>query len=327
LIIKPASASDLSEIQALLVRTWHSTYDSIYGVEKVSDITSKWHSVASLKQHIEKPMSFFLVAQLDGKVVGTSLATGSPDGTVKLNRLYVDPDAQRTGVGSELLASTLMAFPNMQSIDLEVEPQNTKAIAFYRNNGFEVTGTTPNCGGNSGIAAIAMHSLFNYSEQRQAVMFRPVRDSDAQGLLGLIALCFADYPGCFVDPHDDLPDLVRPTQSKLAREGAFHVVEDARGHVAACVGVDFASDGVAELHRLYVRPDMRGQGLGKLLTARMEAFAIARGASRMILWSDTRFVTAHRLYAKLGYAQGITRSLGDISMSREFFFEKALSAP
>ncbi len=158
-------------------------------------------------------------------------------------------------------------------------------------------------------------------------LIRPVRDADAQGLLGLIALCFADYPGCVVDPHDDLPDLVRPTQSKLALEGAFEVVEDAHGHVAACVGVDFPESGVAELHRLYVRPDRRGQGLAKILTARMEDFARARGATRMILWSDTRFATAHALYAKLGYAQlEYTRSLGDISRSREFGFEKALSA-
>jgi putative acetyltransferase len=157
-----------------------------------------------------------------------------------------------------------------------------------------------------------------------AAVIRPVRDSDAQGLLGLIALCFAGYPGCFVDPHDDLPDLVQPTQSKLALEGAFDVVEDARGHVAACVGVDFPQSGVAELHRLYVRPDVRGQGLAKLLTARMEAFAQVRGAQRMILWSDTRFGTAHGLYAKLGYIRGVTRSLGDVSRSRELFFEKAL---
>jgi putative acetyltransferase len=153
---------------------------------------------------------------------------------------------------------------------------------------------------------------------------RPVRDADAQGLLGLIALCFAEYPGCFVDPHDDLPDLVRPTQSRLAQEGAFDVVEDGRGHIAACVGVDFPEPGTAELHRLYVRPDMRGQGLGKLLTARMEAMARAQGAKRMILWSDTRFTTAHALYLKLGYSQGLSRSLEDISRSREFSFGKAL---
>jgi putative acetyltransferase len=157
------------------------------------------------------------------------------------------------------------------------------------------------------------------------LLIRPVRDDDAQDLIGLITLCFAEYPGCFFDPHGDMPDIVQPAQSRLAREGQFLVVEDARGRIAACIGVDFPENGTAELHRLYVRPDTRGRGVAKLLTLRVEDFARERGASRVILWSDTRFIKAHALYEGLGYTRGlITRSLGDISFSREFFFEKAL---
>jgi GNAT superfamily N-acetyltransferase len=158
------------------------------------------------------------------------------------------------------------------------------------------------------------------------VAVRPVRDDDAQDLIGLITLCFAEYPGCFFDPHGDMPDIVRPAQSRLAQEGQFIVAEDARGRVAACIGVDFPDSATAELHRLYVRPDMRGKGLAKLLTLQMEDMARERGASRMILWSDTRFTKAHALYAGLGYRRGVSRSLGDISLSREFFFEKPLEA-
>ncbi len=153
---------------------------------------------------------------------------------------------------------------------------------------------------------------------------RPVRDDDAQDLIGLITLCFAEYPGCYFDPHGDMPDIVRPAQSRLAREGLFLVAEDERGRACACAGVDFPETGVAELHRLYVRADFRGRGLAKLLTRRLEDHGRERGASRMILWSDTRFTNAHRLYLALGYGQGHTRSLGDISHSREFFFERAL---
>jgi GNAT superfamily N-acetyltransferase len=154
---------------------------------------------------------------------------------------------------------------------------------------------------------------------------RPVRDADAQDLIGLITLCFAEYPGCFFDPHGDMPDIVRPAQSRMATEGVFLVVEDATGRVCACVGLDVPEPGAAELHRLYVRPDMRGRGLGKELTRRMEDQARARGATRMILWSDTRFANAHAMYERLGYVRGgATRSLGDISLSREFVFSKRL---
>jgi len=140
-------------------------------------------------------------------------------------------------------------------------------------------------------------------------VIRPVADSDRQDLFGLIAVCYADYPGCFVDPHDDLPDLRVPSTSYDRTGGAFWAVEDERGRVCACVAVDFPESGTAELHRLYVRPDQRGMGLG----------------SRIVLWSDTRFVTAHRLYTRLGYVQGEEqRQLADISRSAEYRFEKAL---
>ena len=156
-------------------------------------------------------------------------------------------------------------------------------------------------------------------------VIRPVADGDRQDLFGLIAICYADYPGCFVDPHDDLPDLRAPGSSYTKTDGAFWVVEDERGRVCACVAVDFPEAEIAELHRLYVRPDRRGMGLGSRLVRQAEAHARNRGASRMILWSDTRFVTAHRLYTRLGYVQDEgKRQLGDISQSVEYLFEKAL---
>jgi putative acetyltransferase len=156
-------------------------------------------------------------------------------------------------------------------------------------------------------------------------MIRPVIDADAQDLFGLLSLCYAEYPGCFVDPHDDLPDLISPASSYAATEGAFWAVEDERGRVCACVAVDFPESGTAELHRLYVRSDRRGQGFGSLLVRQAESHARARGADRIVLWSDTRFTTAHRLYKRLGYTQiDGQRQLTDISKSAEYRFEKAL---
>jgi putative acetyltransferase len=165
---------------------------------------------------------------------------------------------------------------------------------------------------------------------------RAAVDADAQDLFGLLTLCFAEYPGCYTDPHDDLFDLVKPGHWKERRGsddrllgGEFLVVEDERGRVCACIALDFPkldADGtpVAELHRLYVRADQRGRGLAARLVAHVETMARDAGARRMELWSDTRFETAHRLYERLGYARGGSRPLGDISNSTEFFFAKAL---
>jgi putative acetyltransferase len=154
---------------------------------------------------------------------------------------------------------------------------------------------------------------------------RLAADRDAQDLFGLLALCFAEYPGCFVDPHDDLPDLRAPGASFEKRGGAFWVLEDESGRIRACVAVDFPEAGAAELHRLYVRPDQRGRGLGASLVRHVERHAREQGVQRIFFWSDTRFTTAHRLYERMGYAQVPgERDLGDISNSVEYRFEKDL---
>nr|WP_246215946.1 GNAT family N-acetyltransferase [Microvirga makkahensis] len=116
---------------------------------------------------------------------------------------------------------------------------------------------------------------------------------------------------------------LRAPGSPRPNDGAFWVAEDASGRVCACVSIDFPEAGTAELHRLYVRPDQRGKGLGSFLVQAVEHHARERGATYMFLWSDTRFTDAHRLYGKLGYKRtDRRRDLGDISGSSEYHFEK-----
>jgi GNAT superfamily N-acetyltransferase len=154
---------------------------------------------------------------------------------------------------------------------------------------------------------------------------RPARDEDAQDLFGLLTLCFAEFPGCFIDPHDDLADLLRPAHAFAERKGHFWVVDDARGRVCACVALDHPEAGAAEMHRLYVRPDRRRTGLGQALVEHGERQARFGGAALLVLWSDTRFDAAHRLYERLGYVRtGHARELNDISRSTEHRFEKPL---
>lgn len=328
--IRPATIADLPAVRDLLVATWHATYDAVYGAEEVSAITSRWHSIEALERQLGSENSAFLVAQASGALIATAYARAVDAQTAELSRLYVLPHQQGTGAGKALLLACARAFPKAKIMRLEVEPSNTRAIAFYARFGFIERARTATCGGDAVAAKAALVM------EAPLPLLRTARDDDAQDLFGLLSLCFAEYPGCFVDPHEDLPDLVRPGHWHERRAksddnadgwllgGEFLVVEDERGRVCACVAVDFPEGSVAELHRLYVRPDCRGRGLARRLTAHAEALARAAGAKRMILWSDTRFTKAHALYASLGYLRGPTRALGDISNSREYFFERAL---
>lgn len=157
--VRTATESDISAIRELLAVTWHATYDGILGVDRVNAIAASWHTPEALKLRVNRKDGEFLVAD-DGKRLG-GMAYAAPDhdrdGVINFSQLYVHPDFQRQGIGRDLFAEIETCFPHAKRLSLEVEPENTGAIAFYRAHGLEETGRTENCGGcGTGIPAIIM---------------------------------------------------------------------------------------------------------------------------------------------------------------------------
>lgn len=155
--IRTAGERDLPAVQKLLGICWHDTYDAIYGPERVSAITSDWHSMASLKARLAKPYSEFIVAEGGNGIVGMAYASQSEPAFVMLHQLYVLQEAQGQGLGAEMLGEIEAAFPDATAMRLEVEAANAKAVGFYERQGFETVSRTENCGKEqSGIAALLM---------------------------------------------------------------------------------------------------------------------------------------------------------------------------
>jgi ribosomal protein S18 acetylase RimI-like enzyme len=154
--VRTASERDLQAVRGLLVETWHATYDSIYGAERVAAITDDWHSLPSLKRRLDQPNSEFLVADDGTQLGGMAYAAADAEGTsVTLRQLYVRPSFQGRGIGGMLLDEIIESFPDATLFRLEVEEANAKAIGFYVSQGFEQAGRTANCGAEgSGIPAL-----------------------------------------------------------------------------------------------------------------------------------------------------------------------------
>ncbi|WP_275790726.1 GNAT family N-acetyltransferase [Pararhizobium gei] len=162
--VRTASERDLAKVSALLGETWHATYDVLYGVDKVTELTEKWHSLPALKARLARKNAEFVVADSGKDIGGMGYAAMSETRTktAVLHQLYVLPKFQRQGIGREMFAELETCFPDAEIMQLEVEPQNRQAIDFYQAHGFVKTGETASCGdAQSGIPAIVMEKPLN----------------------------------------------------------------------------------------------------------------------------------------------------------------------
>jgi ribosomal protein S18 acetylase RimI-like enzyme len=141
ILIRAAEPTDVEAVRSLLVETWHDTYDSLIGAEKVTEITNSWHSIENLSRQLTMPDASFLVAVEDGAIVGHILATAQKPPLLTLSRLYVRPDRQRLGIGTRLIDASIRRHPQSAKLLVEVEAGNSKGLSFYLREGFQSVNT------------------------------------------------------------------------------------------------------------------------------------------------------------------------------------------
>jgi len=150
-------------------------------------------------------------------------------------------------------------------------------------------------------------------------VLRATVPTDLSGIHALIGGIYADY-GFAMDFAGCERHLVEPGPYARATGGEFWVVED-QGTVRGTVGVLLHGD-AGELKSLYVHRTLRRHGWGRTLVTKVIDYTEAAGKPRTILWSDTRFLDAHRLYESMGFARRGMRELHDLYDSKEILFER-----
>jgi len=133
---------------------------------------------------------------------------------------------------------------------------------------------------------------------------RPARFGDLDDLVRLLSLLFSIEADFQPDPERQRRGLALMLSDPGQR--AVLVVERegrVRGMVTAQLVVSTAEGGASALvEDMVVDEAERGHGLGRLLLQAIEAWAAARGATRLQLLADRENAPALAFYARLGWA-------------------------
>jgi putative acetyltransferase len=129
-----------------------------------------------------------------------------------------------------------------------------------------------------------------------SIAIEPPRTPEIEDLLRLgDEFAFSLYPAesCYLL---DVSELERPGVTVF-------VGRDSAGRALGMAALVEKSDGTAELKRMFVHEDARGQGLASALMDRLEAAASAAGVHTIQLETGPLQLAAIALYERRGYAR------------------------
>ena len=145
ILVKKLVEEDAEIVQEIATASWNYTYKGIYDNEYIEHWLTDHYSLEGIKKDIKKSISdeglLFLGAFLDSLCIGFIECKFS-QGEADLLRLYIRPEKLGQGYGKALLqhAENLLVKHSMKKCILEVNRNNSRAITFYKNFGFRITG-------------------------------------------------------------------------------------------------------------------------------------------------------------------------------------------
>lgn len=145
--------------------------------------------------------------------------------------------------------------------------------------------------------------------------------AEAPAVIELIHRVFDEY-GFIWAPEEEFWDLLGAEFPYLEPRGALWVARDAAGRIVGSIAAERIDAATVEFHRLYLDAHLRGAGHGRRLMLEALAWARRAGCRDAVLWSDTRFDDAHRLYERLGFRRSGERALDDVNATVEFRYER-----
>lgn len=137
-MIRSATLSDIPIIRSIAENTWPDVYSDIISPEQINYMLDMMYSDASLENQINNG-HFFYIAEINNHPIGFVSISDDGNNIFQLNKLYVLPQTQKTGIGKALIEKIKDHAKSNggKQLVLRVNKLN-KATSFYEKQGFKI---------------------------------------------------------------------------------------------------------------------------------------------------------------------------------------------
>ena len=135
------SKNDMVVVREIAQITWPITYREILSSEQLDYMFEWMYNLETIQNQVEEGQLFYVLKE-NGKplgFIGIELFS-SEKNDLKIQKIYVLPDAQGKGVGKKLIekAIEIAQEKGIENVILNVNRFN-KAVSFYQKIGFKIT--------------------------------------------------------------------------------------------------------------------------------------------------------------------------------------------
>lgn len=140
-IIRAMVLSDIPAICEMASRIWRAHYvPGIVTAEQIDYMLPRIYDPARIKRNLtDRKQRFWLMLKGETPVGYAAAEPRSENGVWFLDKLYIDMDQQRSGLGVMLL-NAIMIETSPKELTLRVNRKNYKAVNFYFKQGFFIEG-------------------------------------------------------------------------------------------------------------------------------------------------------------------------------------------
>jgi len=136
---------------------------------------------------------------------------------------------------------------------------------------------------------------------------RPATNNDRETVQNLIFSVLREYK-LPVEPDKTDSDL-KDLEANYSEKGDFFGVLELDGKTIATLAVSKLSNEVCELRKMYMLPEFRGKGFGKMMVNYAIDYARTKGFKKIELETASALKEAISLYQKIGFKRKATDPL------------------